>query len=252
MLYQRVIRPTVPQRIRHKDPQAAADHDHLKNHMTQSAANHEHHYKPKSLLYAGQTVSILNDAKTLWLLATVIHQASHGSYLVRVIGGGQYRHAHDHIHKYHPDVVKPDTSTITDVAPATPECSPGMPLVRPAPAAPVTALVAQATTPQNLDGPATTSNTPRKSVVHTSETPSTGDVLTKTDAAPAALNQSASVRKPPFWFLEEMWLGIKPEDVPDVMLTQTVPGWWTVNIMAEEHYKHFNNHITHLLLLVIK
>ena len=29
ILYQRVIRTTVPQRIRHKDPQAAADRDHL-------------------------------------------------------------------------------------------------------------------------------------------------------------------------------------------------------------------------------
>ena len=81
-----------------------------------------------------KTVSILNDAKTLWLPATVIHQAKHGSYLVQVIGGGQYRRAYNHICEHHPDAVKPDRSTIADVAPATPECSPGMPPVRPAPA----------------------------------------------------------------------------------------------------------------------
>ena len=87
MLYQRVIRTTVPRRIRHKDPQAAADRDHLNDCATQSAAYHDHHCKSKSLLYTGQTVSVLNDTKTLWLPATVIHQARHGSYLVQVIGG---------------------------------------------------------------------------------------------------------------------------------------------------------------------
>ena len=186
MLYQRVVRTTVPQRIRHKDAQAAPDWDHLNDHATQSAAYHDHHCKQKSPLYAGQTVSVLNDAKTLWLPATVICQAKHGSFMVQVIGGGQYRRACDHIHEHHPDAIKPDRSTIADVAPATPECSPGMPPVRPAPATPVAAPV-----------------------------------------------------------LEEMWPGTTPEDVPDVMLTQTAPGWWTFNIMADEHYKHFNDHITH-------
>ena len=72
MLYQRAIRTTVPQRIRHKDPQVAADQDHLNDHATQSAPYHDHHCRPKSPLYAGQTVSVLNDAKTLWLPATVM------------------------------------------------------------------------------------------------------------------------------------------------------------------------------------
>ena len=86
MLYQRAIRTTVPQRIRHKDPQAAADCDHLNDCATQSAAYHNCHCRPKSLLYAGQTVSVFNDTKTLWLPATVIQQARHSSYLVQVIG----------------------------------------------------------------------------------------------------------------------------------------------------------------------
>ena len=163
MLYQRAIQATVPQRIRHKDPQAAADRDHLNDCVTQSAAYHDCHCKPKSPLYAEQTVCVLNDAKTLWFPATVIHQPKHGSYLVQVIGGRQYRCACNHIHKHHPDAVKPDRSTTTDVAPAIPECSPGMPPVRQAPAAPV----AQATTSPNLVAPTTTPNTPRKSVVHT-------------------------------------------------------------------------------------
>ena len=146
MLYQRAMRTTVPQRIRHKDPQAAADRDHLNDHATQSAAYHDCHCRPKSLLYAGQTVSVLNDAKTLWLPATVICQARHGSYLVQVIGRGQYQCAHDHICDCHPDTVKPDMPVSTDIAPATPESSPGLFPVRSAPAAPATAPVAPSNT----------------------------------------------------------------------------------------------------------
>ena len=146
----RVIRTTVPQRIRHKDPQAAADQDHLNDCATQSAVYHDCHCKPKHLLYAGQTVSVLNDAKTLWLLATVIRQAKHGSYLVQVIGGGQYRCVRDHICECHPDAVKPDAPISTDVAPATPESSPGLFPVRPATAALAAAPVAPATPKHQL------------------------------------------------------------------------------------------------------
>ena len=87
------------------------------------------------IITAGQTVSVLKDAKTLWLPATVIHQAKHGSYLVQVIGGGAVN-THDHICEWHPDAVKPNRSTIADVALATPECSPGMPPVRPSTSSP--------------------------------------------------------------------------------------------------------------------
>ena len=40
-LYQRAVHSTVLQSIRHNDPQAAADHDHLNKHATQSAAYHD-------------------------------------------------------------------------------------------------------------------------------------------------------------------------------------------------------------------
>ena len=74
-----------------------------------------------------------------------------------------------------------------------------MPPVRPAPAAPVTAPVAEATNPLSLVAPATTPNTPRKSIVLTPQQPlmpSTGDVLTKTSAAPAVTHQSTSQEAP--------------------------------------------------------
>ena len=160
MLYQRTIRTTLPQRIRHKDPHAADDCDRLNQCATQSAEYHDRRCRPKSLLYAGQTVSVLNDARTLWLPAKVIRQAAHGSYLVQVIGGGQYRRARGHIREHHPDAVKDDTSTSPDVAPATPEALPALFAASPpaAPAAPVAP-----TTPPQPAAPAATTNTPRKS-----------------------------------------------------------------------------------------
>ena len=198
MLYQRAIRTTVPQRIRHKDPQAAADRDHLNDRATQSAAYHDCHCRPKSPLYAGQTVSVLNDAKTLWLPATVIRQAKHGSYLVQVIGRGQYRCARDHIREHHPDAVKPDMPVSTDVAPATPESSPGMFPVRPAPVAPATPKPQPA-----VPTASTLMNTPRKPAA-VLQTPSTGSATKVTGTAPTATRRSTRVRKPPTQLLEEM------------------------------------------------
>ena len=49
--------------------------------------------------------------------------------------GGQYRRARDHIRERHPDAVKRGALTSTDVAPATPESSPGLFPVRPVTAA---------------------------------------------------------------------------------------------------------------------
>ena len=83
------------------------------------------HYH-KSLLYAGQTVSVLNENRTLWLLAKVIHRVTHGSYLVQVIGRGQCRCACDYICEYHLDAVKHDMPTTPVTVPATPEAVPAL------------------------------------------------------------------------------------------------------------------------------
>ena len=103
----------------------------------------------KPPFFAGQTISVLNDARNLWLPATIIHKANNGSYLVQVIGGGQYRCAHDHIQECHLDAVKPDTSNIGNVAPAASTSAPATQAVRlptavtpttPTPAAPAATL----------------------------------------------------------------------------------------------------------------
>ena len=150
MLYQRALRTTVPQKIRHKDPYAAAVRERLEERATQSAANHDRTgCRRKAPLYAGQSVSVINNDRTLWLPATVVRAADHGSYIVKVIGGAEYRRARDHIRERHPDAVEPDTHPKVEVAgqpittPSTSEAvqlqqTPTAPAVQPpvAPAAP--------------------------------------------------------------------------------------------------------------------
>ena len=129
---------------------------------------------------------MLNDAKTLWLPATVIQQAAHGSYLVEVVVGGRYRQARDHIRERHPDAVKDDTPP-GNVALATPKW-PGAPPVHSRPAVPTTAPVAPTTTPLPAVPTAKTS-TPRKTTAHTPvrpPAPPTGVAQQQTGAAPAA------------------------------------------------------------------
>ena len=92
MLYQCALCTTVPQKIRHKDPYAAAECERLEEHATHSAANHDHTgYCKKAQLYAGQSFSVINNDRTLWLPATVVCAADHGSYIGKVIGGAEYR-----------------------------------------------------------------------------------------------------------------------------------------------------------------
>ena len=92
MLYQCALCTTIPQRIKHQDPHAAAKHERLEDNAAQSAANHDcTGCCKKAPLYAGQTVSVLNNDRTLWLPATVVHAATHGSYIIKVIGAAEYR-----------------------------------------------------------------------------------------------------------------------------------------------------------------
>ena len=156
MLYQRNICTTLPQRIHHKDPHAADDHDRLNQHAPQSTEYYDCHCRTKSPLYAGQTVSVLNNDKSLWLPAKVIRKTDHGIYLVQVIGGGQYRLAHDHICEHHVDAVRHGTSTTANVAPATPEALPAL-FAASQPAAPAASVA-----PTTLQQAAATTNTPRK------------------------------------------------------------------------------------------
>ena len=193
MLYQRVIQTKMPQRIRNKDPHAELDQERLNDQAALSASYHDRHSRTKSPFYAGQTVSVLNDAKTFWLPATVIRQADRGSYLVEVIGGGRYRRARDHICEWHPEAepMRKDSCSPGNVAPATPEWPGAPPVQKP--------LTVQKSPPVPKSPPV------QKAPVAptTTTSPSTG-APQQTGAAPAAPRQSAHTHKPPTRLITEM------------------------------------------------
>ena len=153
ILYQQVIHTTVPQWIMHTNPHANDECDHLNQCTTQSAEYHDQWgCCKKPPFFAGQTISVLSDARNMWLPDTIICKANNGSYLVQVIGGGQYRHAHDHIQEHNPDAVKPDTSNTGNVEPAASTPAPAIQVVRlPTAATPTTQTpAAPAATLSNL------------------------------------------------------------------------------------------------------
>ena len=83
MLYQWVLCMTVPQCIRDTNPYVSAECDHLNQCTAQSAEYYNQqacHKKPPFL--AGQTISVFNDTRNLWLPDTIIPKANNGSYLV--------------------------------------------------------------------------------------------------------------------------------------------------------------------------
>ena len=202
MLYQRALRTTVPQRIRHKDPYAAAEHERLEEHATQSAVNHDRTgCHRKTPLYAGQSVSVINNDRTLWLPATIVCAADHGSYIIKVIGGAEYRRARDHIHERHPDAVKPDTHPKVEVAGqpvTTPSTSEAVQLQQ-APTAPAVQPPVTPATPKQAAAriPTAATRTQRKTPVTTDVQPPTG----RTVVAP---RRSGHVSKAPQCLIEHM------------------------------------------------
>ena len=116
LLYQWALCTTVPQYIQNTDQYAVAVHDCFDECNSQSAAYHDHQgCQKKSLLFAGQTVC------PQWCQEPLTPYYCHlwrqnGSYIVQVVGRGQYWHAHDHICECHPDAVSPDAAITSDVA----------------------------------------------------------------------------------------------------------------------------------------
>ena len=166
----------------------------------QSVANHDHTgCHKKAPLYAGQSVSVINNDRTLWLPATIICAADNGSYVVRVIGGAEYRWAWDHICEHHPDVVKHDTHPKVEVAqqpvttPSTSEAVqqvPTAPMVQP-PVAPATPKQAAA------QSPTAATHIQRKTPATAGVQPPTG----RTDVAP---RWSGHISKAPQCLIEHM------------------------------------------------
>ena len=90
MLYQWVLCTTMPQWIRHTEPHVHTECDHLNQCAAQSTEYHDHWgCHKRTPFFASQTISVLNDARSLWLPATIICKVNNGSYLVQVIGDEQ-------------------------------------------------------------------------------------------------------------------------------------------------------------------
>ena len=194
MLYQHALCTTVPQRIRHKDPYAAAEHERLEECATQSAANHDRTgCSRKAPLYAGQSVSVINNDRTLWLPATIVCTANHGSYIIKVIGGAEYRWAWDHIRECHPESVKLDMHPKVEVAGqpvTTPSTSEAVQLHQ-TPTAPTTPKQAAAWCPT--------------AATHTQwKTPATADVQPPTGRTDVTPRWSGCVSKAPPRLIEQM------------------------------------------------
>ena len=108
MLYQHALCTMVPQHISHTDPHTTTNHDHLEQHASLSAANHDHQgcltegpsYLPDRLYL----FSMMPDAcgslplsslhSRPWIIQCPSHQQ---------ISSGQNQHAHNHICECHPD-----------------------------------------------------------------------------------------------------------------------------------------------------
>ena len=73
----------------------------------------------KPPFFVRQTVSVLSDATSLWLPPIVNHEAGNGSYLVQVVGRGQYQCTCDLFHEHYPDAIRHDAPIINDVVPTT-------------------------------------------------------------------------------------------------------------------------------------
>ena len=202
MLYQRALCTNVPQKIRHKDSYAAPECERLEECSTQSPANQDHtSCHSKAPLYAGQSVSVINNDRTLWLPATIVHTADHGSYIIKVICGAEYRWARDHIHECHPDVLKPDTHPKVEVAGqpiTTPSTSEAVQLQQ-APTAPAVEPPVAPTTPKQAAAQSPTAAT------HTQQkTPVTADVQLLTGRTDVAPCQSGRISKAPQCLIEHM------------------------------------------------
>ena len=202
MLYQCALCTTVPQRIRHKDPYAAAECERLEESATQSATNHDRiGCHRKAPLYAGQSVSVINNDRTLWLPATVVHAADHGSYIIKVIGGDEYRRARDHIRERHPDAVKPDTHPKVEVAgqPITTPSTPEAVQLQQAPTAPTVQPSVAPATPKHA-----AAQSPTAATCTQWKTPVTTDVQPPTSRTVVAPRRSGHVSKAPQCLIEHM------------------------------------------------
>ena len=67
------------------------EHDeHLEDKADHAKMSHDQNVHTILPLFAGQTISILDTSRGIWIPGTVMHQLQHGSYLVCTTAGAVY------------------------------------------------------------------------------------------------------------------------------------------------------------------
>ena len=148
--------------------------------------------------------SVINNDRTLWLPATVVCAADHGSYIVKVVGGAEYRRARDHIREHHPDAVKPDTPTKVEVA--------GQPVTTPSTSEAVQQTSAQRAPTAPAAQPSVAPATPKQAAARSPtaatrtqrKTPAIADVQPPTGRTVVTPRRSSRVSKAPQRLIEQM------------------------------------------------
>ena len=181
LLYQHLLRTTIPAKICNTDPTAfqvcewiATDSDTFKSQA-------DKHCKPLAPLYAGQPVAMYDTLHKIWIPTTVEHVLPMDSYQVHTSNGTFYHHMRQHLHEHSvkPTNTVPDATTATLQVPARSHISmpwpaPGKPAqpAQPMPVAPSTPV-----TPKTLTTAIpTTPAVPRVTPVPMSVTPSVAPV----------------------------------------------------------------------------
>ena len=123
------------------------------------------------------------------------------SYIVKVIGGAEYRRARDHIRERHPDAVKPDKHSKVEVAGqpiTTPSTSEAVQLQQTPTASAVQPPVAPATPKQAA------ARSPTAATSSQWKTPVTTDVHPSTSRTDVAPRRSGRVSEAPQRLIEHM------------------------------------------------
>ena len=117
ILFQCKVKTRLPTQPSNTDPCAKEHQGRLDEKADQAKANHDQQARTLLPLFAGQTISILDPSRNIWIPRTVMRKLHHQSYLVKTTDGAVYQHTRKHLCER--QVSKPDLeppSTDLDVS----------------------------------------------------------------------------------------------------------------------------------------
>ena len=111
------LKTRLPTQPGNTDPCAEEHQGWLDEKADQAKANHDCRARIQLPLFTGQTISILDPSRNIWIPGTVMRKLHHQSYIVKTTAGAVYRCTRKHLHEK--QVCKPDLeppSTDLDVS----------------------------------------------------------------------------------------------------------------------------------------